>query len=185
MSAATAVGRLSGRTTTAEASDIALLVEREAPALLAYFGRRVREREDAADLLGELLTVVWRRRSAIPPDPTAARMWMYGVARKTLARHRRGSVRRAALADRLREELTTRPSIEASDDAARRVRELISKLPETDREIIGLSYWEGFSLVEVARILGMPPATVRSRHARAKARLRGALLAEDEIPRGT
>ena len=173
--------RFAGRTVTTEASDIALLVEREAPALLAYFGRRVREREDAADLLGELLAVVWRRRSAIPADPTAARMWMYGVARKLLARHRRGSVRRAALAGRLREELATRPPIEAPDDVVRRVRELIAELPETDREIIGLSYWEGFSLVEVARILGMPPATVRSRHARAKARLRDALL-RGELP---
>jgi RNA polymerase sigma-70 factor (ECF subfamily) len=98
-----------------------------------------------------------------------------------LAGHRRVSVRRAALAGRLREELAMHPPIEAPDDAVRRVRELIADLPETDREIIGLSYWEGFSLVEVARILDMPPATVRSRHARAKARLRDALL-QDELP---
>jgi len=167
--------RLAARGASGASSEVPLLVEREAPALLAYFARRVPNREDAADLLGELLVVVWRRRSAIPADPTAARMWMYGVARKTLQRHRRGSVRRAALADRLREELAGRPSSEPSDAVASRVRELILALPDTDKEIIGLSYWEGFSLVEIARILGMPPATVRSRHARAKARLRAEL----------
>jgi len=155
--------------------NIAAFVEREAPAVLDYFGRRVAH-ADAADLLGETLVVVWRKAGSIPSDETRARMWLYGVARRVLSGHRRSAVRRTALAERLRLELEVdRPE---PDDALRdAVRGHIAALPELDREIIGLVYWEGFSLAEVATILGMRPATVRSRHARAREKLRLALEA--------
>jgi len=155
--------------------NIAAFVEREAPAVLDYFGRRVAH-ADAADLLGETLVVVWRKAGSIPSDETRARMWLYGVARRVLSGHRRSAVRRTALAERLRLELEIdRPE---PDDALRdAVRGHIAALPELDREIIGLVYWEGFSLAEVATILGMRPATVRSRHARAREKLRLALEA--------
>ena len=151
------------------ALNVPAFVEREAPALLDYFGRRV-PAEDAADLLGETLVVVWRRVNVIPNDETRARMWLYGVARKVLSGHRRSTRRQTALADKLKLELAVQPSVQPSEFD--RVRELVAGLPEIDREIIGLVYWEGFSLTEVAGILGMRPATVRSRHARARASLR-------------
>lgn len=42
--------------------------------------------------------------------------------------------------------------------------------------MIGLVHWEGFSLIDAGRILGMKEGTVRSRYHRAKARLRDALV---------
>ena len=154
--------------------DIAAFVEREAPSILDYFGRRVPS-ADAADLLGETLVVVARKTGSIPTNELNARMWLFGVARKVLSTHRRSAVRRTALADKLRLELAARP--QAPDAAAHdEVREAIAALPALDREIIELVYWEGFSLEEVAGILAMRPATVRSRHARAKEKLRAVLV---------
>lgn len=179
MTAAVVPGPLEATAAVSGTHDITLLVEREAPALLAYFARRVAVTEDAADLLGDLYVVVWRRRSAIPGEPVAARMWLYGAARKVLARHRRSTGRRVALSARLREQLATHPEVVAPHDGpGAAVRELIASLDPLDREIITLAYWEGFSFVEIAAILRMPAATVRSRHARAKARLRDSLAAE-------
>jgi len=162
--------------------DIPALVEREAPALLAYFSRRTGQVDDAADLLGDTLVVVWRRQSAIPADQERARMWLYGVARKTLLAHRRSGSRRLALADKLRFELAAaQPTTE--NPLHDHVRNLVGDLDELDREIIGLVYWEGFSLVEVAHILSMRAATVRSRHARARARLHDALVETGDVQR--
>lgn len=79
-------------------ADVPALVARESSALLAYFARRVTPVEDAADLLGDTLVIVWRRQSSIPGDETRARMWLYGVARKVLSTHRRSTGRRHALA---------------------------------------------------------------------------------------
>ena len=155
--------------------DITVLVEREAPGLLGYFMRRADSPDDAADLLGDTLVIIWRRKSAIPDDDTHARMWMYGVARKVLSGYRRGARRRTALTDRLRDQLAILPSATSTEGLGQGVSELLERLPELDREIIRLAYWEGFSLVEVGGILSLRPGTVRSRHARAMAKLRTAL----------
>lgn len=163
------------------AVDITVLVEREAPGLLAYFMRRAASPDDAADLLGDTLVIIWRRTSAIPDDDTRARMWMYGVARKVLSGYRRGARRRTALTDRLRDQLEVMPVSPVTEAAvADDVLEALGQLAELDREIIRLAYWEGFSLVEIGGILSLRPGTVRSRHARAMAKLRTALEAERE-----
>lgn len=156
--------------------DVRSLVAREGPRLLDYFARRVSNREDAADLLGDTLVVVWRRAGSIPPDEEQARMWLYGVARKVLSGHRRTSDRRTALTHRLRQTISEAPASEASH-----LGDLIAQLPPADQEIIGLVYWEGFSLVEVAQVMSLRPATVRSRHARAREKLRVTLEASDEL----
>jgi len=154
------------------------LLRRESRGVLDYFGRRA-ARDEAEDLLGETLLVVWRRAATIPDDETRARMWMYGVARKVLAGHRRSLGRRAALTDKLREQIVVTPA--STDDATDEVRGRIAALPEIDREILMLVYWDGFSLVEAAAILGMRDTSVRTRHARAKASLR-ASLADQGMP---
>ena len=104
-------------------------------------------------------------------------MWLYGVARKVLSGQRRSTVRRNALAERLRQSVVEFETPGRDEHA--HVRSFVAILPEVDREIIGLVYWEGFSLAEVATIMSMPPATVRSRHSRARERLRELLSAED------
>jgi RNA polymerase sigma-70 factor (ECF subfamily) len=157
--------------------DFPAFIEREAPGILAYFGRRVASADDAADLLGDTLVVAWRKVATVPRDETEARMWLYGVARRVLTTHRRTLARRGALEERMRLEAT----VQSAPPVLDHVRALIGDLDPVDREIISLHYWEGFSLVEVAAVLRMRPATVRSRHARARKSLRDALLDTGEI----
>jgi RNA polymerase sigma-70 factor (ECF subfamily) len=145
--------------------------------LLNYFLRRTDNADDAADLLGETLLVVWRREDAIPADATEARMWMFGVARRVLSGHRRSRSRRDALSERLGATLAT-VAQEDSDSDAESLRVAIATLPELDREIVRLVYWDGFTLAAVAQMLRMRPATVRSRMARAKSRLRSQIGAQ-------
>jgi len=152
------------------------LVKREAGGLLAYFQRRVPTYEDAADLVSETFVVIWRRVDALPHDDAEARMWMFGIARRVLATHRRGRLRRHDLADRLRAELATMPS--SSGDTRRpEVADALTALSEKDRELILLVHQDGFTLAEIARLLGRRPATIRSRYQRARQRLRAELEA--------
>jgi RNA polymerase sigma-70 factor, ECF subfamily len=142
--------------------------------VLAYFARRVEPVADAADLLADVLLVAWRRRDIIPVEATEARMWLFGIARRTLANHRRGRIRHDALAERLRGETVLQ--VESEDHELRRYEAelLLESVGPLDREILTLVYWDGFRLDEVARILGRNASTVRARHARALARLRRA-----------
>ncbi len=105
-------------------------------------------------------------------------MWVFGVARKIMASHRRGVLRRSALADRLRAEISTR--IDSNDDPER-IAELeplktaLALLSPLDREIVALVAWDGFSLADVARHLHIPEGTARSRYSRTRAKLRASL----------
>lgn len=152
------------------AADVDQLVRRVSTDLLAYFARRVDQPADAADLLSETLVVMWRRARDIPLDPHEARLWSFGVARKVIAGHWRTRRRRTEAVSRLGEELTSRVS-DPDHSSVLDVRAAVSRLPELDREIVRLVYWEGFSLEEAGRVLSLNSATVRSRHHRAKAKL--------------
>lgn len=144
-----------------------------APTLLAYFVRRVASAEDAADLLGETLLLLWRRADAIPNDSGRARMWAFGVARNVLRGHRRTDQRRSALAGRLRLELSSLDEMaHSTDDRVLDLRAAIDRLKPIDQEILRLVHWDGLSLIETAGVVGMREGTVRSRYHRVRARLR-------------
>lgn len=150
------------------------LASQFAPDLLAYFAARVVPAQDAADLLNETLLVGWRRYDALPSDDREARMWLYGVARKVLSTHRRGQVRRAALAGELRAscELNARVGDADPDPRVVQLRRELANLAPLDMEIVRLVHWDELSLVECARHLGKREGTIRSRYHRARQRLR-------------
>jgi len=135
--------------------------------ILGYLLRRVEPGEDAADLMTEVFTIAWRRIDRVP-EGEEARLWLYGVARKVLANHRRGSLRRHRLAERLREHLAVQPS----QDSAGAVHEALACLPAKDREVLELSVWEGLSAPEIADLLHLKPDAIRARLSRARNRLR-------------
>lgn len=152
-------------------------IEANTHALLAFFLRRTEVPEDAADLLSDTLLVVWRRRAAMPSESAEARMWMFGVARKVLLTQKRGSRRRSALHERLREELAQASGAAGEATYLSEVCEALLQLDRLDQEIIRLTYWDGFTLAEAARLLHMPEGTIRSRHHRARAQLKRILAA--------
>lgn len=154
------------------------LAERD---ILAYALRRVGRAADAADVVAETFLVAWRRLDEVPTGD-AARLWLYGVARRQLANQRRGDLRRSALADRLREELVS-SAAEATEhtqaDGVAAVSAALGRLSEEDRELLTLSSWEGLSPRELAVVLGIPAVTLRSRLHRARRRLRAELDRND------
>jgi len=103
--------------------------------------------------------------------------WLFQIA-LNLCRdaHRRRSVRGTTLgldhADRV---------IEPEEDRERRelLQSGLSALPESDRELLNLRYYEGFKEKEVADILGIPVGTVKGRTHRAVERLRRIIHSEN------
>ncbi|MFF2452905.1 RNA polymerase sigma factor [Isoptericola sp. NPDC058082] len=151
--------------------------------LLAYAVRRVADPADAADVVAEAFLVAWRRIEDVPAG-TDARPWMFGVARRVLANHHRGTRRRTALADRLRAEV-----VEAvpppSDDDVSDVEQALARLGDEDRELLRLVAWEQLARDEIAMVLGVSRAAVRVRLHRARRRLAdqlAALAAADGVP---
>lgn len=154
------------------------LYDEHARALLGYALRRVAVPADAADVVAEAFLVAWRRLDDVPD--AEARPWLFGVTRGVLANHRRGALRRNALADKLRHHLAGQVRVDDpsdTSDAVATVRRAMAQLGSDDRELLQLTTWEGLTPTELAVALGVPAATVRTRLHRARNRLR-ALLAE-------
>jgi RNA polymerase sigma-70 factor (ECF subfamily) len=156
------------------------LQDAHGPDLLAYLARRIDEPTDSAALFNQVLEVVWRRARDVPPDPEQARMWMFGIASRLAANHRRSSARRLALTARLVEHLRAATAARSDDDSID-VRAAIRDLPPKQREVIRLVHWEGFRLEEVAQILGIPGSTARGRYRAARQRL-AQTLSQSDIP---
>lgn len=152
-------------------------------AVLGYALRRVDRAEDAADVTAETFLVAWRRLRVVPPAERG-RPWLYGVARRVLANHRRGTGRRAALGERLRHQLTRAVADVAEEVTFRAdVVAAMQRLSARDEEILQLHLWEGLEPREIAEVLGITGAAARPRLSRAKARLRE-LLGNDPAPPG-
>lgn len=140
--------------------------------LLRYFLRRL-DREDAADALADVMITAWTRVDALPEQPDEARMWLFGVARNVLLHAHRGNVRRSQLADRMRTVLSLRGAPAA--DSGVEIRDAIDRLDSDLAELVRLVHWDGFSIVDAARLLEIPSSTARGRYQRAKDALRKTL----------
>ena len=78
-------------------------------------------------------------------------------------------------------ELLQHMSYEQPEDSD--LKELIWRLPEKDRLVLYLHYYQGYNAQEVAELLGATPSTVRSRLARARQKLKLRMEAEGyDIP---
>jgi RNA polymerase sigma factor (sigma-70 family) len=140
--------------------------------ILAYALRRVEDREDAADVVAETFLIAWRRLAEVPAG-AEARLWLYAVARRTIANLHRSERRRTRLGGRLAESLRTELAAQPAPagEAAEALRAM-GELGEEDRELLFLVAWEGISPSEAAKVLDISSLAARSRLHRARRRLR-------------
>jgi RNA polymerase sigma-70 factor (ECF subfamily) len=130
---------------------------------------------DVDDVVSETFLVAWRRLEAIPADEIP---WLLGVARKVLATHRRGAGRQVRLVERLAAE----PALDVAGPEApayspEQIHAALARLPEGDREVLMLVYWDDLTPTRAARVVGSSSVATRVRLHRARAKLRR-LLAE-------
>src|SRR5690349_25142851 len=99
--------------------------------------RRCSSPEDAADVVAETYVIAWRRMDELPHGE-AGRLWLYGVARRVLANHRRGERRRATR----HTELTTEAELLYPPSSPRsgpdEVGQAMDTLSADDRELLAL-----------------------------------------------
>ncbi len=154
-----------------------LIYEAEGEAILGYALRRVRRPADAADVVADTFTVVWRRLEDVPVGADT-RPYVFGIARGVLANHRRSTRRRSRLTQRLGSAMTNAVDQTVKVDTEHDVAAAMAKLSAIDQEVLRLVAWEGLSPSEIAIAFGVPPATARSQIHRARERLRHEMGAE-------
>lgn len=154
------------------------LCQRYQHSIAGYALRRTGNTADAADVTAEVFLVAWRRIADVPHGDGAL-PWLYATARRTVANHRRGALRRSQLATRLADQLPKQPNSfdpPFEDDLAA-AREAFQSLDEADRELLSLIGWEDLDRHTVAEILGCSRTAVRVRLHRARRRFAASLAA--------
>lgn len=142
--------------------------------ILGYATRRCSCAEDAADVVAETYVIAWRRMAELPHGD-AGRLWLYGVARRVLANHRRGERRRATRHAELTAEaeiLFPPPSPLSGPDEVGRAMDMLS---DDDRELLTLAVWEELDPGQIAEVLGCSRNAARTRLHRARKRFTKAL----------
>ena len=143
-----------------------------------YAVNRLGAADDVPDVVAEVFTIAWRRLADIPPSP-ADRFWLYGTARRVIARRYRSAGRLRNLLGRLAaERYPTQPPAGAFDPVTEHVLAALAELKATDREALLLVHWEQLSYAEAAQVLGCSANAVGIRVHKAKAQLR-AMLGEE------
>jgi RNA polymerase sigma factor (sigma-70 family) len=140
--------------------------------VLAYAMRRTQTLADAEDVAAETFTIAWRKVDAIPLEEPLP--WLYAVARRVLANHRRGLGRRERLAALLRVDDVATP-LRAGEDHERPAFAALASLSPADQELLRLVAWEELGNQHIAAVLGITPNAVAIRLHRARARFAEAL----------
>lgn len=158
----------------ADGSDAAFeaLWRRYGASVLAICRGILRDAEAAEDATQETFARVWRFAGNVDPRRGEPVGWLMTVARN--------SALNIARADRPPPEAGRAQEAAQEDPAAVDriwLQGALTRLPEREREVIGLAYFADLSHAQVASRIGQPLGTVKSRIRRALSRL--AELSED------
>jgi RNA polymerase sigma-70 factor, ECF subfamily len=156
------------------------LYDQVAPWVMGLTFRILQDEDEAGEVVGDVFVQVWRhidqhdaRRGPLVP-------WILSIARNraldVLRRRRRWwrKTERIAQAQGAPEDNVASPPHEASVPGwpvHREVHDALAALPEEQRRVVLLSYFEGLSHREIARRLHQPLGTVKTRMRMAHQRL--------------
>ena len=150
------------------------------PGIYGYIASRLGP-DDADDLTAETFIDAFRRRASFDPARGAVRPWLFGIATRLVAQHRRAEARRYRALARTPAEpdpgghddrVAARVSAQARREPLLRA---LAELSDDDRDVLLLIALGGLSYEEVATALSIPPGTVASRLSRARRKVRGVL----------
>jgi RNA polymerase sigma-70 factor, ECF subfamily len=158
---------------------VRLLFMRHHARIYRFAARQTGSEMMADDIANEVFLELWRQAPAFEGRSEVS-TWLLGIARfKALSALRKkkeewiGDDDAAAIPD-----TSDTPEIAVmKDDKATALRGMVNALPEEHRTVIDLAYYHAKSVTEIAEILSIPVATVKTRMFYARKKLGEALKA--------
>jgi RNA polymerase sigma-70 factor (ECF subfamily) len=144
------------------------LYDRCSSLVFALALRMLRVRSDAEDLLQEVFVQIWRQAANYSEDRGSPEAWIINIARSRAIDKLR-SIRRmeknfVLSEDPARVESSANVESSAAESEVRMtMNSALATLPEAQRRVLELAYFDGLTQTEIAQRLAEPLGTVKTR----------------------
>lgn len=145
------------------------LYDNYSPALYSVILSILPDREHSNDILQEVFIKIWRQVESYDSNKGRLYTWMIQIARNSAIDLVRSTAYKQSQKNQEIEESVYSNKLEDFNPDKIGLRPMVHKLRQEHRELVELSYFQGFTHEEIAKALDMPLGTV-------KTRLRSALI---------
>jgi len=141
-----------------------------------FIVKNLRHEEDARDIVQTAFEKLWRNIEAV--DAAKCKSYLFTVAYNQMIDHIR-KVKRIHLKDEFHAEAKVQET--GVNDAKKTLREALNKLNETQKSLVLLKDYEGYSYEEIGQITGLNTSQVKVYLHRARIILRNYLVSPQNV----
>ena len=151
-------------------------VNQHADGVFRFIVKNLRHEEDARDIVQTAFEKLWRNRDAV--EEQKSKSYLFTVAYNQMIDHIR-KVKRI----QLKEDFSTSGRVEhqPSGDMKKALHDALNRLSETQKSLVMLKDYEGYSYEEIGRIMGLNESQVKVYLHRARLTLRNYLVSPENV----
>jgi len=138
--------------------------------------KNLRHEEDARDVVQTAFEKMWRNRAEV--DASRSKSYLFTVAYNQMIDHIR-KVKRVQLKEEFNEDLRTQDK--PANNLKKILEEALSRLSETQRSLVLLKDYEGYSYDEIGKITGLSESQVKVYLHRARVQLKDYLVKMENV----
>jgi len=163
----------------ADETALGALYDRWVRSLYSLVFHLLKDADEAEDVVEETFWQAWRKASSYEPSRGAVSTWLLTIGRRRALDRLRAKGRRReesmSQSGVLADVASSAPDpLQAAEESERRsqVRAALRELPDEQRSVLELGYFQGLSQAEIADMTGQPLGTVKTRMRLAMQKLR-------------
>lgn len=141
-----------------------------------FIVKNLRHEEDARDVVQTAFEKLWRNRKEV--DGTKSKSYLFTVAYNQMIDHLR-KVKRVYLKEEFKEE--TKVLNKYADNAKTVLQQALARLSETQRSLVMLKDYEGYSYEEIGKIMNLSESQVKVYLHRARLQLKEYIVKVENV----
>ena len=141
-----------------------------------FIVKNLRHEEDARDVVQSAFEKLWRNRDQV--DGTKSKSYLFTVAYNQMIDHLR-KAKRVYLKEEFRED--TKVSDRQENNTRAVLQEALARLSETQRSLVMLKDYEGYSYEEIGRIMNLNESQVKVYLHRARLQLKEYIVKVENV----
>jgi RNA polymerase sigma factor (sigma-70 family) len=150
-------------------------VNQYADNVFRFIVKNLRHEEDARDIVQTAFEKLWRNRDAV--DPLKSKSYLFTVAYNQMIDHVRKNKR-----VQLQETFTEEKAVHQPQAQLKKaLQEALNRLPETQKSLVLLKDYEGYSYEEIGKIMGLSESQVKVYLHRARVALKNYLVSPENV----